>query len=77
MQVVELGDGVQVHDAVDALVLVLQGDVVLDRAEVVAQMLPPGGPRAGEHPAEFSIHDGVPLSVRMRVSQRGVEVLAG
>ena len=32
------GDGVQVDDAVDAVVRLLHGDVVADRAEVVAQV---------------------------------------
>ena len=36
--VVRLGDGVQIHDAVDALELGLQRDPVHDRADVVAEV---------------------------------------
>ena len=41
--------GVQVDDAVDALVLVLEGDPVLQRPEPVADVQPPGRPHAGEN----------------------------
>ena len=37
-----------IHDAEEALRLVLQGDVVLDRAEIVADMLATRRPRAAE-----------------------------
>ena len=46
--------GVHVHDAVHALVVILQGDIVLDRAQVIAQMRTPGGADAGKDAAFFS-----------------------
>ena len=42
------GDRVQVHDAEDALAALLAGDVLHDRADVVAQVLAPRGLDAGE-----------------------------
>ena len=45
------GQGVQIHDAVDAVVLILQRNIVLDRAQVIAQVLAPGGAGAGKYPA--------------------------
>ncbi len=37
------GEGVQVHDAVDAIIILLQGNVVLHGAQVIAQVLATGG----------------------------------
>src|SRR5712691_5280770 len=47
--VVRLGDGVQVHDTEQALVLVLQPDPVLHRTEIVADVQLARGLNAGEH----------------------------
>jgi hypothetical protein len=46
--------GVQVYNAIDALVVILQGDVVLERAQVVAQMGAPSGADARKDAAFFS-----------------------
>ena len=56
------GQGVQVHDAIDALVIVLQGNVVLDRTQVVSQVGAPGWADAGEDPAFFG-HSGLTIMV--------------
>ena len=48
-------EGVNVDGAVDAVVVILEGDVVLDSAEVVAEVLPARGPCPGEHPAFFAV----------------------
>ena len=45
------GQGVQIHDAVDAVVFILQRDIILDRAQVIAQVLAPGGAGAGKNTA--------------------------
>jgi hypothetical protein len=45
------GQRVQIHDAVDTVVLILQGDVILDRPQVIAQVLPPGGASARKNTA--------------------------
>ncbi len=47
------GQGVHIHDAVDAVVLFLQGDIILDCAQVIAQVLAPGGAGAGKNAAFF------------------------
>ena len=47
------GQGVQVDDAVDAVVLILQRDIVLDGAQVVAQVLATGRPGAGKNASFF------------------------
>ena len=52
--VFQSGQGVNVDGAVYAVVVVLKGDVVLDCAEVVAEVLPTRGPCPGEHPAFFA-----------------------
>jgi hypothetical protein len=44
----ERGESVQVHHAVDTVVVILQSDVVLDGAQIIAQVLAPGGPSAGK-----------------------------
>ena len=45
------GQRVQVHDAVDAVVILLQGDIILDGTQVIAQVLAPGGAGAGKNAA--------------------------
>src|SRR5207245_3255284 len=47
--VVRLGDGVQIHDTEQALVLVLQPDPVLHRPEIVADVQLARGLNTGEH----------------------------
>ena len=39
-----------IHDAVETLRLILQCDIVLDRTQIVADMLAAGRARAAEHP---------------------------
>ena len=39
----QCGQRVQVHDAVHAVVFLLHFDVIADRAEVIANVLAPGG----------------------------------
>jgi hypothetical protein len=46
---------VDIHNAVDALVIILQGDVILDRPQVIAQVLPASGTGSGKN-ATFFIH---------------------
>ncbi len=46
--VAQRGERVPVHHAIDAFVIVLQRDIVLNRAEIVAQVLPPRRARAGK-----------------------------
>ena len=43
------GDGVHVHNAVDAVIVILQGGEILQRADVVAQRERTGGLDAGEN----------------------------
>ena len=52
--VLQGGEGMNVDGAVNAVVVVLKGDVVLDCAEVVAEVLPARGPGPGKHPAFFA-----------------------
>jgi hypothetical protein len=52
---------VEIDHAVDAVVVGLQGDVVLDRPQVVAQVLPPRRARPGEDPAPFRSHLTIPF----------------
>ncbi len=49
------GDGVQVDDAVDALVLVLQRNEVSDRTQVVAQVQVAGRLNAGKNPLHVKL----------------------
>ena len=49
----ERGQGVQVDNAVNAVIIILQGHIILDRAQVIAQVLAPGWPRAGKNPSFF------------------------
>ena len=42
------GDGVQVHDAENALVVVLDADPVLQRAEIISDVQVSGGLHSGE-----------------------------
>ena len=51
--VLPYGDGMQVDDAVDAIVVVLQRDEVSDRPEIVSQVQVTGRLNAGEYPFHF------------------------
>ncbi len=42
------GQRMDVDDAVNAIVLILQGHVILNRPQVIAQVLPAGWPGAGK-----------------------------
>ena len=44
----EGGEGVDVNRAVDTVVLLLEGDIVLDGTQQVADVLPAGGTRPGK-----------------------------
>ena len=52
--VLQGGEGVNVDGAVDAVVVILEGDVVLDSAEIVAEVLPARGTGPGKYPAFFA-----------------------
>ena len=52
--VFQSGQGVNVDGAVYAVVVVLKGDIVLDCAEVVAEVLPTRGSGPGKHSAFFA-----------------------
>ncbi len=43
-----------IYRAVDALVLLLEGHVVPDGPQIVADVLPSGGSSTGENPASFT-----------------------
>jgi hypothetical protein len=45
---------VNVHDAIDAIVVILQGNIIFERAQVIAQVSVPGGADAGKDAAFFS-----------------------
>ena len=53
-RVLELGDGVEVDDAIEAVVVLLEGDPVADGAEVVAE----GGDAGGLDAGEDALHGG-------------------
>ncbi len=46
----------QVHDAVNTIVVILQGNVVANGTEVVAQVLATGGPGTGKDTAFLLAH---------------------
>ena len=59
--------GVNVDGAVNTVVVVLKGDVVLDCAEVVAEVLPTRGSGTGKYSAFFAVEH------EFRGWSRGVE----
>src|SRR5689334_9841114 len=52
---------VQVYDAINALVIILQRDIVLDGPQIIPQVLTPGRPSAGEDTTFFR-HELNPLT---------------
>ena len=48
------GQGVQIYNAIDAIIIILQSDIILDCAQIVTQMSAPGGADAGKDAAFFS-----------------------
>ena len=59
-RVLRHGDGVQIDDAIDAVVCALQLDEFDDRAEIVAKMQVSRRLHAGENPLNELRHDAVP-----------------
>src|SRR5574341_1134959 len=47
------GQRVDIHDAIHAIVVILQRDIVLDRAQIVPQMLPARWPGPRKHASLF------------------------
>ena len=56
-------DGMQVDDAIDAVVALLQRHELHDRAKIIAKMQVPGRLHPGKH-ALFERHNGLPIAAR-------------
>ena len=63
----EVGDGVLVHDAIDAIAFLLEFDPVACGPEIVAE----GGKAGGGHAREDACHDGVVAWILGAVNIRG------
>jgi hypothetical protein len=69
--VLEGGEGMDVDDAVDAIVVMLQLDIILDSPQVVADVLSASGSGAGEDAPLFQASP--PLNVQLSVTQNESE----
>ena len=47
--VFQSGEGMNIYHAIDAVILILEGNVILHRSQIVADMLSACGARAGEN----------------------------
>src|SRR5262245_38836941 len=56
LKFVQGGERMQVYNAVDTFVIILERYIILDCSQIVAQMLAAGRPRAGKNTSFFS-HD--------------------